>query len=182
MKDVARATSAAPTYFQPHRINAQRTLVDGGVAANNPAMSAYIEVLKLLKKEGIAPETKRIIVVSLGTGSATSCFTYDEIKNWNPINWVTGPLIPTFFDGNITTVEYQLKQILPSDCYFRFQLMLPNEKDADDLDNVADKNLARLKDLTNIYIEQDNIGGLSIGWASKLTSLCSALQVSYVKN
>ena len=176
LKDIARATSAAPTYFEPYRINGTRTFVDGGVAVNNPAMSAYVEVIKLLKKSGIDPASKKIIVVSLGTGSATSSITYDEIKNWNPINWVTGPLIPTFFDGNSTTVEYQLKQILPPDCYFRFQLRLPDEKDADKLDNINEKFLNRLKDLTRIYIEQDNIGGLPIGWASKLTTICNALQ------
>ena len=176
LKDVARATSAAPTYFEPYRINGSRTFVDGGVAVNNPAMSAYVEVIKLLKKSEIDPNSKRIVVVSLGTGSATSSFSYDEIKNWNPINWVTGPLIPTFFDGNSTTVEYQLKQILPTDCYFRFQLMLPNEKGADALDNVDDKNLSKLKDLTQIYIEQDDVNGLPIGWASKLATICTNLQ------
>ncbi len=139
-------------------------------------MSAYVEVIKLLKKEGIDPASKKIIVVSLGTGSATSSFTYDEIKNWNPINWVTGPLIPTFFDGNSTTVEYQLKQILPPECYLRFQLRLPDEKGADELDNINDKFLSRLKELTRIYIEQDDVDGLPIGWASKISSICSILK------
>ena len=34
LKDIARATSAAPTYFEPYRINGTRTFVDGGVAVN----------------------------------------------------------------------------------------------------------------------------------------------------
>ena len=41
---VARATSAAPTYFEPLEARAARSLVDGGVFAVNPAMSAFAEV------------------------------------------------------------------------------------------------------------------------------------------
>jgi uncharacterized protein len=40
---VARATSAAPTYFEPSAIDG-RALVDGGIFAVNPAMSAFGEV------------------------------------------------------------------------------------------------------------------------------------------
>src|SRR5215203_5365627 len=42
---VARATSAAPTYFEPLEAG-ERALLDGGVFAVNPAMSALAEVLK----------------------------------------------------------------------------------------------------------------------------------------
>ena len=49
MVEVARATSAAPTYFPPMRIAGEdgRELIciDGGVAANNPATVAYYEAL-----------------------------------------------------------------------------------------------------------------------------------------
>ena len=45
MRDVARATSAAPTYFEPARLpgNPPYALVDGGVFANNPGMCAYVD-------------------------------------------------------------------------------------------------------------------------------------------
>ena len=50
LKDVARATSAAPTYFEAAGIRniegAFYGLVDGGVFANNPAMCAYAEARK----------------------------------------------------------------------------------------------------------------------------------------
>lgn len=103
-------------------------------------MCAYVEALKLLRKQGIDPATKKIVVVSLGTGVATSSLYYDEIKNWSPLAWIKGPLIGSFFDGNSDTVEYQLRQILQPDCYYRFQLKLPSEKGADKLDNTDKKN------------------------------------------
>lgn len=170
-KDVARATSAAPTYFEPLNIKDKGTFIDGGVAANNPAMCAYVEVLKLLKKQGIDPDSKKIIVVSLGTGTATNSYAYNEMKNWTPVDWIKGPLISSFFDGNSNTVEYQLKQIIKPDCYYRFQLQLPNEKGSDSLDNTDDKNLEKLSSLTSSYINNDTITGMPIGWASKLNNL-----------
>ena len=171
LKDIARATSAAPTYFEPLNIQSKGTFIDGGVAANNPAMCAYVEVLKLLKKEGIDPDSKKIIVVSLGTGTATNSYAHNEMKKWTPVDWIKGPLISSFFDGNSNTVEYQLKQIIKPDSYYRFQLQLPNEKGSDALDNVDDKNLEKLSNLTLSYINNDTISGMPIGWAGKLNNL-----------
>ena len=47
-RDIARATSAAPSYFEPKRIPTGTnsdfyTLIDGGVFANNPAACALVE-------------------------------------------------------------------------------------------------------------------------------------------
>ena len=52
MRDVALATAAGPTYFEPVRIETKdhvgyRALVDGGVFANNPTMCAWVEALGL---------------------------------------------------------------------------------------------------------------------------------------
>jgi uncharacterized protein len=57
MKQVARATSAAPTYFEPVKIGAEGSsdyyaLIDGGVFANNPALCAYVEARGYLEVEG----------------------------------------------------------------------------------------------------------------------------------
>ena len=182
MKDVARATSAAPTYFEPYKIEGKGTFIDGGVAVNNPAMSAFIEVIKILRRENIEPLSKRIIMVSLGTGTATSSLYYDEIKNWNPLQWINGPLIDTFFNGNSRTVEHQLRTLLPADCYYRFQLMLPDEKGADKLDNSDKKSLCRLKDLTQRYIDHDYVDNMPIGWYSRINTLCQGLQANMLSN
>jgi patatin-like phospholipase/acyl hydrolase len=68
-RHVARATSAAPSYFEPMRllsgIASQRyTLIDGGVFANNPAACALVEA------RATYPDASAYLVVSLGTGSA----------------------------------------------------------------------------------------------------------------
>ena len=65
MTDVALATSAAPTYFKPHKMSVtddngqeyEGKFIDGGVYANHPAMCAFVEV-----------KCEDILLVSLGTG------------------------------------------------------------------------------------------------------------------
>ncbi len=51
LRDIARATSAAPTYFEPHPLSNSHyphlALVDGGVFANNPALLAYSEAINI---------------------------------------------------------------------------------------------------------------------------------------
>lgn len=67
LRDVCRATSAAPTYFKPKTItyNGEQkegngfkdcSLVDGGVFANNPSVLAFVEAKELWKKD---PSYKR---------------------------------------------------------------------------------------------------------------------------
>ena len=70
MRDVARATSAAPTYFpsaQIKNINASMklSLVDGGVGMNNPSKLVIDEVKKLAVNAG---SPQNYFLLSLGTG------------------------------------------------------------------------------------------------------------------
>jgi uncharacterized protein len=78
MRDVARATSAAPTYFEPLQLtvdpDGNRAFIDGGVYANNPAMCAYVEARK------IHPDENDFLVVSLGTGELTRNMPYEEVR------------------------------------------------------------------------------------------------------
>jgi uncharacterized protein len=87
MRDVARATSAAPTYFAPHKVATSPepdyySLVDGGVFANNPGMCAYADALV---EVGARPD---VVMISLGTGSLTRPLQYDTIKRWGELQWI----------------------------------------------------------------------------------------------
>lgn len=84
--EVARATSAAPTYLPPLRLLDERdesVLIDGGVVANNPAAIAYLDGVESGRDDdGAAPD---IVLLSVGTGRpSTQQPSYEEIftRNW----------------------------------------------------------------------------------------------------
>jgi len=75
LRDVVRASTAAPHYFEPEEIQVTTNLtgafVDGGVSPhNNPALQLFM--LATLEGYGLDWSTgaNRILLVSLGTGSA----------------------------------------------------------------------------------------------------------------
>lgn len=154
MRDVARATSAAPTYFEPARVaNRGKTLVfslvDGGVFANNPSLCALAEA------RVIYPEASDYLLVSLGTGEMTRTIPYDAAKDWGLAGWVR-PLISVIFDGIADAVHYQMQQLLPSQDgrrrYFRFQTTL--DESNDDMDDASPANIRALRYTAERVLDQ----------------------------
>lgn len=166
IKDVARATSSAPTYFEPAQIKslygAVHTFIDGGVFANNPALCAYseartIEFGKLFNRSDKPnnPSVKDILMVSLGTGVNETPYLFDDFKDANKTKWIK-PLIDIMMHGNSETVDYELQQMYSTldtknkNDYYRIQ---PKLFTADaELDNADSKNLEALRQdgLTNV--------------------------------
>lgn len=110
LRDVARATSAAPTYFEVANVQSfshvSYPLVDGGVFANNPSLCAYSEVRN--SKGG--PTAEDMLIVSLGTGSKNEPFEYDRAKRWGSIGWVR-PVIDIMMSGVSETTHYHLTRM-----------------------------------------------------------------------
>lgn len=112
VKDVCRATSAAPTYFQPELISslnpadAPYACVDGGVFANNPTLCAYSEV----RNAKGDPTAKDMFVVSIGTGSQEKPYDYDKAKNWGEIGWVK-PVIDIMMSGAAEVTDYHMTKM-----------------------------------------------------------------------
>ena len=144
MSDVARATSAAPTFFDPARLDAAGgdywALVDGGVYANNPTMCAYAEKMDVDRDADV-------LVVSLGTGTYEAPIAYDDAADWGRLGWAR-PILDVVFDGVSDTVAYQVAELCPprrdgSKRYFRFQLRVDATTDA--MDDASKRNVWRLK-------------------------------------
>lgn len=134
----ARATSAAPIYFEPALVDVQgtrRALIDGGVFVNNPAMSAYVEARAMF------PHDEEILVVSLGTGELTRPIPYEQARSWGIAQWAI-PVLGVILDGVSDAVDYQLRALLRNR-YFRFQTML--DLASDDLDNASRANILALR-------------------------------------
>lgn len=136
MRVAARATSAAPGYFEPERVPSDEGdvgVVDGGVCLNNPAMSAYAEAWR----DG----ARDVLVVSLGTGEHTRRIPYEKARGWGALEWLR-PLIDIAFDGMSDVVDYQLRHLLADDRYYRLTVEL--DRASDDLDDAGEHNLELL--------------------------------------
>jgi hypothetical protein len=134
LSTVARATAAAPTYFEPAHL-AGEAFVDGGVFATNPAMCAFAEVMRF-------QPTAEISLLSLGTGQRTRQRGYDDVKDWGLIEWAR-PILDVVFDGVSDAVDYQLEHVLDDGHYWRLQVELRDA--SDDLDDASERNLGRLR-------------------------------------
>ena len=151
-KDAARSTSAAPTYFTPHKLK-NMSLIDGGMAINNPSISAYIEAKKLF------PNAKRINLLSIGTARKEDIFTHKKTKKWGILNWIV-PLFDIILLASAKGVEYQADLLYKSHIsgdYLRIDPILGDAND--EMDDASEENLKRLKEsgIKSVTLFKDEI-------------------------
>ena len=157
MRDVVLSTTAAPTFFEPAKIeNIPKSdtfyFIDGAVFANNPSMIALAEARKMF------PEEKDFLLVSLGSGVLTQPLRYEQVKGWGAAQWAR-PILDVVFDGVADTVDHQLEYMVPmsmdeNNRYYRFQTMLTRETQS--FDNTTPKNFAALEQLGRKIVEDND--------------------------
>jgi len=133
IKDIARATSAAPTYFEPAHIQVgskKMALIDGGIYMNSPSVSALSNAMEQFEGEDL-------FLLSLGTGENTRVIDIEKAKQWGKLEWAA-PLINCIFDGVSDITDQQMKLLLGSN-YIRIQTKLINCND--DLDDASNTNI-----------------------------------------
>ncbi|HEY4377084.1 MAG TPA: patatin-like phospholipase family protein [Acidimicrobiales bacterium] len=150
MRVAARATSAAPTFFEPALVEDagghRHVFIDGAVFANNPAMCAFAEV------EATHPGSD-LTMVSIGAGALTQGFDWDVVKTWGAAQWAR-PILNIVLDGASQVTDAQLAELLGPDRYFRFQLSL--DKGDQELDNARPENIRHLKQQASAMIARNS--------------------------
>lgn len=166
IRDIARATSAAPSYFEVPKIysltNESYALIDGGVFANNPTLCAYAEVRNKFRipdnNPDRGPTAKDMVILSLGTGQAQKKFPYEEVKNWGQVEWVQ-PLINIMMTGVAETVNYQLIQIYDAverpNQYLRITPDLSHEQPLA-IDDASEEKISELLRIGKDQAEKNN--------------------------
>ena len=143
---IARATSAAPTFFPPLHLSTGKedyALVDGGVFVNNPAVAAYAEARWLY------PDATHFVVISVGTGDRQDRINYDTARKWGLVGWAR-QIVPVLMDSVSEAVDYELKS-MPGCDYCRLQIDdLQNASPC--LDDVRPQNLQALQAVANKYV------------------------------
>ncbi|BAH76002.1 patatin-like phospholipase family protein [Solidesulfovibrio magneticus] len=121
MADVARATSAAPTFFEPCRIKSlgglERACIDGGVVANNPARLALVAGLAL------GAPLSAVRLVSLGTGRCEKPILLEAARSYGLAQWAPR-LLDVMFAGQAELVDMDCRATL-GEGYLRLQAELP---------------------------------------------------------
>jgi uncharacterized protein len=170
MFQAAMATSAAPTFFQPYKLDTvHRTgegyyaLIDGGVLANNPSLLAMMEaMISYKRKECKELHRAETLLVSLGTGTLTRKYEYDNVADWGQLNWAL-PLINIVLDSQSESVAYQLQHLMFTKDnieqgeyrnYYRFQVPLSSEDGRDQMDNASPENIQELEELGKRLVDQ----------------------------
>lgn len=166
MRDIARSTSAAPTYFKPSKIQstygAPQYLIDGGMFANNPSMCAYAEartskfseILERTDKPDY-PNATEMIMISIGTGSQGDPYPYSKAKKWGVVEWLK-PLIDILMSGNSETVHYELNQMFSAtnpaniENYIRLEPTVETAKS--DMDLATPENMLALEEAGKIFV------------------------------
>ncbi|WVZ92466.1 hypothetical protein U9M48_038529, partial [Paspalum notatum var. saurae] len=144
LSDISISTSAAPTVFPAHYFETQdesgRTrafnLVDGGVAANNPTLSAMVQVSQdiILGNEDFFPvspaEYGKFMVISLGCGTNRNRrYSATAAAKWGIFSWLikdgTTPIIDMFTTASADVVDINLnvlfRALRSSQNYLRIQ-------------------------------------------------------------
>lgn len=180
LKDIARATSAAPTYFEVANIMNKNGdsfgLIDGGVFANNPALVAYSEARSMNFAEIKKPAAKDMMIVSIGTGSESEKYSYNETKDWGTFPWIK-PIINIMMSASSETVHFHLRKMYEtlsvrnSKNYYRIE---PRVLTADKgMDNATSENINRLKNDALTFLSDEMIDEKLDEIVVKLTQFAS---------
>lgn len=135
LTQVVRATTAAPTYFPPLRMESH-CFIDGGVFASNPALCALAEARRLY------PEETHFFIVSLGTGLVVHNRPCRKIEGWGIAGWAV-PITDVMLNSSSASIDYEMRTLVGSQNYTRFQVQL--DKDANDMDDASKENMLQLE-------------------------------------
>ncbi|MCH7809599.1 MAG: hypothetical protein IH863_03355 [Chloroflexi bacterium] len=119
--------------------------MDAGIFVNDPAMCALAEARSM----GLGDD---VLIVSLGSGESTQPILYQRAAGWGLRQWAQ-PLFGISFDGASSTVNYQLRHLLPEDRYYRFQAKL--HECNDEMDDTSSTNLRALQLLGQSIVEEN---------------------------
>jgi len=155
LESIARATSAAPTFFPPativNRAGQSFTMIDGGVFANNPTICAMVEAYHLY-------HSKNFTVISVGTGTEPTRIDASSAVNWGDLFWAM-PILSILMGSSSQTVAVETAELL-GDYHWRLDVSLstktPEGETVDaSMDDASPANIRPLVDKAKQLIDAE---------------------------
>ncbi|XP_030545357.2 patatin-like protein 2 isoform X2 [Rhodamnia argentea] len=167
LSDICIGTSATPTYLPAHYFSTRDIqghtrefhLIDGGVAANNPALVAISQVTKQIFDANPdffpigATDCGRFLVISIGTGSPKIEQKYNAkmAAKWGTLGWLlhggSVPLVDVFTMASADMVDFHISAVFQAlhseENYLRIQEDTLTGKDSS-VDIATKENLEKL--------------------------------------
>ncbi|OQW90434.1 MAG: hypothetical protein BWK78_07015 [Thiotrichaceae bacterium IS1] len=163
LRDIAVATSSAPTYFSAkEKLVHSHNLIDGGLCANNPSMLALTDALLFERDSKIgtpAPQNQltNMVMLSIGTGERGQMpYNSNKLKNGGWFNWAK-PIIEILMESQSQIAHFQALSLLKEQ-YLRinpklnFKMALDDASQLDRLKNLADVDLNMENFLTKFFL------------------------------
>jgi patatin-like phospholipase/acyl hydrolase len=196
VREIARSTSAAPTYFEPSRVKYDKeekyAFVDGGVFANNPSILAYGEAKELWKNMNnpvrvsvpsdldknaktfdayVTPDDHDLpfFMLSIGCGHAPAKIDLSDAEDWRMANWIKPLLTSVFMQSVAESTDYTMKHLLPpfEDKTLRYiRLDLEIPEANSQMDDVSEENIKALCKIADQFVKENQ---------KKLDDICNLL-------
>jgi predicted acylesterase/phospholipase RssA len=147
--EAARATSAAPLFFEPVTLETSNTtFFDGALRANNPIYEVSSEARRLWPHRGIG------CLVSLGAGiKTTKAFNMQKSR----LHEVLQSLADIATDATATARKYkdtlQGRDLLQGNKYFRFSV----SQGMDDVDLADSEKIQYMESMTVPYVRDNDV-------------------------
>ncbi|ASG67256.1 hypothetical protein CDV26_01605 [Francisella halioticida] len=137
---VGNASSSAPTYFPPFKIN-NNYYIDGGVTANNPSMLGVAYAVELGSK------LDDISILSLGTGYSAKDNKaikkrLSSVYKWGGLSWLANGIIDDFMNGDTNSSTYSVDMIMSENKHLRINPDLGMA--SSDMSDISEDNIKEL--------------------------------------
>ncbi|XVF15576.1 hypothetical protein REPUB_Repub09cG0166200 [Reevesia pubescens] len=169
LSDICIGTSAAPTYFPAYAFKTKDSegndrefhLVDGGMAANNPALLALKPTGSAFPSDqdissGRALNYENYLIISLGTGTCKMEKKYNAkmAAKWGTLGWLysegSSPLVDAFIFAGADMVDLHMSLFFRSINAQQNYLRIQDDRlsgDASSTDKATQKNMKNLVEL-----------------------------------
>ncbi|XP_071692972.1 patatin-like protein 2 [Rutidosis leptorrhynchoides] len=170
LSDICISTSAAPTYFPPYYFKnnfadgngLEFNLIDGGVAANNPALVAISQVTRQVFSKDpeffpVKPvDYGRFLVISIGSGASKEAKPYNAnaASKWGIFGWLihdnSTPIVDVFTQASGDMVDSHIAVFFQAVHSQGNYLRIQDDTligDAASVDIATKDNMSKLKDI-----------------------------------